>query len=76
MTDNRNFEENPVTVQEAIEMFLNEDSNLALATEEVIEEASDLAEHIGLDHVASDIGSRYDDYQEELRCMLEEFLGV
>ena len=76
MTDlnlDRDFDAEPITAPEAITLFKRELFELALATPDVIEEAADLAESEGFFHIASDIGSRYDDYQEELRCMMAEF---
>ena len=69
----RDFDAQPITAAEAISLFKFEQFELALATPAVIEEAARNAEAEGFFHIASDIGSRYDDYQEELRCMAAEF---
>jgi hypothetical protein len=74
MENERDYSKNPITAEEAIELFLSESFDLALATQAVIDEASAIAEDRGMFYVADSIGSRYDDYQEELRCMLEEFM--
>lgn len=73
MKDLRDFDKNPITAEESIAMFMSEDSDLAIASRDVIEQALQLAEKRGMYYVASDIGSRYDDYQEELRAMMAEF---
>lgn len=56
-----------------IELFLNESFDLAMATAETIEAAARLAEARGLYQVASDISTRWDEYQEELQIMLADF---
>lgn len=72
--ETRDYAAQPLTAIEAIELFRAESFWLAMATEAVIEEAAELADHHGDDHIASDIHARWDDYQEELRCMAAEFM--
>jgi hypothetical protein len=55
-------------------LFREENMELALCHPNMIEAASKLFEQEG-DHAAAiDIHARYEDYQEELRCMAAEFL--
>ena len=61
------------TAAGCIELFLSESSDLAIANEATIDAAAKLAEKRGLHHVASDIGSRWEEYQEELQYMMAEF---
>lgn len=74
MNIDRDFELEPITAVEAISLFKNEMMELALASPSVIEEASNLAEAEGSFDIVSDIVARYEDYQEELRCMASAFL--
>jgi len=69
----RDFNAEPLTTMEAIVCFKEEMFELALASEDVIDEAAASAEAAGDDATASGIHSRYDDYQEELRIMAAEF---
>lgn len=55
-------------------LFKEESMDLALCHPNMIEAASELFEQEGDHAAANDIHARYDDYQEELRCMAAEFL--
>jgi hypothetical protein len=55
-------------------LFKEESMDLALCHPNMIQAASDLFEKAGDFEAANDIFARYDDYQEELRCMMQEFL--
>lgn len=70
---NRDFEANPLTVNEAISLFLEEQFELAVASCRTVELACDKMQELGLDN-ALDIMARWDDYQEELRIMAAEFV--
>lgn len=58
----------------AMRLFKEENSDLALVHPNMIEAASELFEKEGDHAAANDIHARYDDLQEELRCMMAEFL--
>jgi hypothetical protein len=70
----RDFETNPITPQEAIELFFQESSDLAIASLKTLEAAAWELEREGFFHAATDIQARWQDYQEELRVMLLEFM--
>lgn len=72
--DVRDFAAEPLTPGECMFLFRDEDSYLALATEGVILAAADIADAFGDYQVANDIHSRWLEYQEELRCMMAEFM--
>lgn len=53
----------------AIRLFKEEKIDLALVAPELINAASKILEEEGDHAAASDIHARFDDYQEELRCL-------
>lgn len=59
----------------AMRLFKEESSDLALVHENMIHAASDLFEAEGDHAAANDIIARYDDYQEELRCLMADALA-
>ena len=63
-----------MTVDQAIETFFNESFDLAMCDNETITRAAQKMEEQNLPY-ACDIIARWDDYQEELRCMLMEELA-
>lgn len=68
----RDFDKNPITAKEAVGLFFEENSDLAIASRETIEEARDIM--LSQAGFADDIVARWEDYQEELRCMMAEFM--
>ena len=58
----------------AMRLFKEENMDLALVHPNMIDAASDLFEKEGDHAAANGIHARYDDLQEELRCMAAEFL--
>jgi lipase chaperone LimK len=74
MKNERDYEINPITADEAISFFNEELFDLSLASLDVIKEASQKLEEMGMFGDANDIFARYDDYQEELRIMMMEFM--
>lgn len=57
----------------AMRLFKEESFDLALCSAGSIQAAADEFERQGDYAAASDIVARWDDYQEELRCMMEGF---
>ena len=71
----RDYVETPMCANEAVIEFYAESSDLAMASYAVIQEASKMLEEDFEDYAAAnDILARYADYQEELRCMMAEFM--
>lgn len=77
MTDfiDRDLAANPITAQEAIDLYRAEMFELSLAKPEVISEASRMLEAAGDYADADDIHARYDAEVEEVRIMVREALA-
>lgn len=67
MNIDRDFENNPITPVQAIILFKNEEFELVFASMETVQEAARITAN-------DDIVARWDDLQEELRCMAQEFM--
>ena len=63
----RDYSANPISVKEAIALFHEENGDLAVASQAVILAASDQIDN-------GDIVSRWEDYQEELRHLMADFM--
>lgn len=63
------------SAETAIRLFKEENSDLALVAPEIVQGASERLEERGDHAAANDILSRYDDLQEELRCLMADALA-